>query len=344
MIYELLTFKLLFLSGGKQNRMGSLDIIKKPIEKELDEFEDYFKKTIQSDIPLLSLIVQYILRKKGKQMRPMFVFLAAKMNGDFNETSHMAASSIELLHTATLVHDDVVDESYERRGSFSINALWKNKLAVLVGDYILAKGLLLNIDNENYRFLQLISRSVKDMSEGEILQMRKSRKLDINYDTYFEIIEKKTASLIATSLAIGAASVTDDQSIVERMFDIGIDVGIAFQIKDDIFDYQAKGILGKPTGNDIKEKKITMPLLYVLSNSDEKERRRILHEVKRKHKNTAKVQELVNLVVERGGLDYATEQMNVYRDRAIQKIMEFPETDARASLIELVNYVTTRKK
>ena len=324
--------------------MGSLDIIRKPIEKELDEFEDYFKNTIQSDIPLLSLIIQYILRKKGKQMRPMFVFLAAKMNGGFNETSHMAASSIELLHTATLVHDDVVDESYERRGSFSINALWKNKLAVLVGDYILAKGLLLNIDNENYRFLQLISRSVKDMSEGEILQMRKSRKLDIDYDTYFEIIKKKTASLIATSLAIGAASVTEDQDIVERMFAIGIDVGIAFQIKDDIFDYQAKGILGKPTGNDIKEKKITMPLLYVLCNSDERERRRILHEVKRKHKNTAKVQELVNLVVDRGGLDYATEQMNVYRDRAIQKIMEFPETDARTALIELVNYVTIRKK
>lgn len=324
--------------------MGSLDIIKKPITKELDEFEEYFKTTIKSDIPLLSLMIQYILRKKGKQMRPMFVFLAAKMNGGFNETTHMAASSIELLHTATLVHDDVVDESYERRGSFSINALWKNKLAVLVGDFILAKGLLLNIDNENYRFLKLISRSVKDMSEGEILQMRKSRKLDIDYNTYFEIIEKKTASLIATSLAIGAASVTEDQDIVERMFDIGIDVGIAFQIKDDIFDYQAKGALGKPTGNDIKEKKITMPLLYVLSNSDEKERRRILNEVKKKHKNAAKVQELVKLVVDRGGLDYATEQMNIYRDQAIQKIMEFPETESRTSLIELVNYVTTRKK
>ncbi len=335
---------MLFLTEGKTRHMGSLDIIRKPITHELDEFEDYFKSTIKSDIPLLSLIIQYILRKKGKQMRPMFVFLAAKMNGGFNETTHMAASSIELLHTATLVHDDVVDESYERRGSFSINALWKNKLAVLVGDFILAKGLLLNIDNDNYRFLKLISRSVKDMSEGEILQMRKSRKLDLDYDSYFEIIEKKTASLIATSLAIGAASVTDDNEVIERMFRIGIDVGIAFQIKDDIFDYQAKGALGKPTGNDIKEKKITMPLLYVLSNSDEKERRRILNEVKKKHKNTAKVQELVKLVVDRGGLDYATEQMNVYRDRAIQRILEFPETDARASLIELVNYVTTRKK
>ena len=332
------------MNRSKAEQMTSLDIIKAPIKDELIAFEDYFKSTIQSDIPLLSLIVNYILRKKGKQMRPMFVFLSAKMNGEFNDSTHMAASSIELLHTATLVHDDVVDESYERRGSFSINALWKNKLAVLVGDYILAKGLLLNIDNKKFSFLQLISRSVKDMSEGEILQMRKSRKLDIDYDTYFEIIEKKTASLIATSMAIGAASVTEDEAVVERMFEIGIDAGISFQIKDDIFDYQAKGVLGKPTGNDIKEKKITLPLLYVLSNSTEKEKRRILHEVKRKNKNTAKVQELVKLVVDRGGLDYANEQMNLYRDRAISKIMEFPETESRTALIELVNYVTTRKK
>jgi octaprenyl-diphosphate synthase len=324
--------------------MTSLDIIQKPIKDELNQFEDYFKKTIQSDIPLLSLIINYILRKKGKQMRPMFVFLSAKMTGEFNDSTYMAASSIELLHTATLVHDDVVDESYERRGSFSINALWKNKLAVLVGDYILAKGMLLNIDNENYNFLKLISRSVKDMSEGEILQLRKSRKLDIDYDTYFEIIEKKTASLIATSMAMGAASVSDDESLVEKLFRIGIDAGIAFQIKDDIFDYQAKGLLGKPTGNDIKEKKITLPLLYVLSNSEEKEKRRILREVKRKNKNTSKVQELVNLVVERGGLEYATEQMNFYRDRAISEINNFPETDSRNAMIELINYVTTRKK
>ena len=324
--------------------MTSLDIIKKPIEKELNDFEDYFKTTIQSDIPLLSLIINYVLRKKGKQMRPMFVFLSAKIVGGFNETTHMAASSIELLHTATLVHDDVVDESYERRGSFSINALWKNKLAVLVGDYILARGLLLNIDNENFQFLKLISRSVKDMSEGEILQLRKSRKLDIDYDTYFEIIRKKTASLIATSMAIGTASVTEDKEVIERMFEIGIDAGIAFQIKDDIFDYQAKGVLGKPTGNDIKEKKITLPLLYVLEKSDEKERKRILHEVKRKNKNTAKVQELVDLVVERGGLEYATEQMHHYRDKAISGINEFPESEARTAIVELINYVTTRKK
>ena len=332
------------MNRSKAERMTSLDIIKAPIESELKEFESYFKTTIQSDVPLLSLIINYILRKKGKQMRPMFVFLSAKMNGDFNESTFMAASSIELLHTASLVHDDVVDESYERRGSFSINALWKNKLAVLVGDYILGKGLLLNVDNHQYSFLQLISRSVKDMSEGEILQMRKSRKLDIDFDTYFEIIQKKTASLIATSMAIGAASVTKDETVIDNMFQIGLDVGIAFQIKDDIFDYQSKGILGKPTGNDIKEKKITLPLLYVLSNSTKKEKRRILHEVKRKNKNSAKVQELVDLVVERGGLEYATEQMNYYRDRAISKIEAFPESESRTALVELVNYVTIRKK
>ncbi len=324
--------------------MTSTDIIKAPIKDELKEFENYFRKTIQSDIPLLSVIINYILRKKGKQMRPMFVFLTAKMCGEFNESTYMAASSIELLHTATLVHDDVVDESYERRGSFSINALWKNKLAVLVGDYILAKGLLLNLDNDKYSFLQLISRSVKDLSEGEILQMRKSLKLNVDYDTYFEIIRKKTASLIATSMAIGAASVTDDKAVREQMFEIGMDIGIAFQIKDDIFDYQSKGLLGKPTGNDIKEKKITLPLLYVLENSTPKEKRRILNEVKRKNKHTSKVQELIKLVVDRGGLDYAHEQMNLYKDKAISKIKELPESDARNSLVELVNYVTTRKK
>jgi len=324
--------------------MTSLDIIRAPIKHEMDEFEHYFRTTIQSDIPLLSTIINYILRKKGKHMRPMFVFLAARMNGDFNERTYMAAASIELLHTATLVHDDVVDESYERRGSFSVNALWKNKLAVLVGDYILGKGLLLNVDHGNYRFLQLISQSVKDMSEGEILQMRKSLNPEINYKSYFEIIRKKTASLIATSMAIGAASVTEDKEIIERMFEIGIDVGIAFQIKDDIFDYQAKGILGKPTGNDLREKKITLPLLCALSNTPEKERRRILREVRHKNKSSAKIQELVNLVVEQGGLIAATGQMNHYRDQAISKILEFPETPAKTALIELVNYVTTREK
>jgi octaprenyl-diphosphate synthase len=238
----------------------------------------------------------------------------------------------------------VVDESYERRGSFSINALWKNKIAVLVGDFILARGFLNTLDQKEYRFLHLISRAVKDMSEGEILQMRKSRKLDIDNETYYEIIRKKTASLIATSMAIGTASVTKDDEIVEKMFSIGLDVGIAFQIKDDIFDYQSKGILGKPTGNDIKEKKITLPLLYVLNNCESGERSRILSLIKRKNKNQAKVKELVDLVVSRGGLEYAAEKMNEFREKAIAGIMEFPESESRTALIELVNYTTTRQK
>jgi len=328
----------------KKARMTSLDIIQSPIKEELKSFESYFKEAIKSDIPFLQIIIRYILKKKGKQMRPMFVFLSAKMCGEFNESTHLAASSIELLHTATLIHDDVVDESYERRGSFSINALWKNKIAVLVGDFILARGFLNTLDQKEYRFLHLISRAVKDMSEGEILQMRKSRKLDIDNETYYEIIRKKTASLIATSMAIGAASVTKDEEVVEKLFQIGLDAGIAFQIKDDIFDYQSKGILGKPTGNDIKEKKITLPLLYILNNCESGERSRILNLIKRKNKNQAKVKELVDLVVSRGGLDYAAQKMNEFREKAIAGIMEFPESESRAALIELVNYSTTRKK
>lgn len=324
--------------------MNSLEIIKLPIQEELKSFEKYFREAIKSDVPLLKIIILYILKKKGKQMRPMFVFLSAKICGGFNETTYLAASSIELLHTASLVHDDVVDESYERRGNFSINALWKNKIAVLVGDFILAKGMLNTLDHKEYRFLHLISRAVKDMSEGEILQMRKSRKLDIDNETYFDIIRRKTASLIATSMAIGAASVTKDDEIVEKMFQIGLDAGIAFQIKDDIFDYQSKGILGKPTGNDIKEKKITLPLLYVLNNCEPGERNQILRLIKRKNKNQAKVKELVDLVVSRGGLEYASKVMNEFREKAIAGIMEFPESEARAALIELVNYSTTRQK
>jgi octaprenyl-diphosphate synthase len=324
--------------------MTSLDIIQSPIKEELKSFEAYFKEAIKSDIPFLQIIIRYILKTKGKQMRPMFVFLSAKMCGDFNETTHLAASSIELLHTASLVHDDVVDESYERRGNFSINALWKNKIAVLLGDFILARGMLNTLDYKEYRFLHLISRAVKDMSEGEILQMRKSRKLDIDNETYYEIIRKKTASLIATSMAMGAASVTKDDTIVERMFQIGLDAGIAFQIKDDIFDYQSKGLLGKPTGNDIKEKKITLPLLYILNNCESGERSRILNLIKKKNKNQAKVKELVDLVVSRGGLEYASQVMNEFREKAIAGIMEFPESEARMALIELVNYTTTRHK
>ncbi len=324
--------------------MTTLQKIKFPIEQELKDFEPYFKKSLQSDIPLLATILNFLYRTKGKQLRPIFVFLSAKLHGESNEFSQLAACSVELLHTATLVHDDVVDESYERRGSFSVKALWRNKLAVLVGDYILAKGLLLQLENKKYNFLHLISKAVQDMSEGEILQIKKSRKLDIDEETYFEIIRKKTASLIATSMAIGAASVTENEEIHEKMYRIGQDVGIAFQIKDDIFDYQAKGIIGKPTGNDIKEKKITLPLLYVLKNSKSAERKRILGLIKRKNKNSAVVQELIQLVTDKGGLEYATRKMNEFKDKAITAIMEFEDGEARESLIELMNYITTRKK
>jgi len=324
--------------------MTKINKIKQPIEQELKKFEPYFKNSLQSDIPLLGTILNFLYRTKGKQLRPIFVFLSAKLHGEPNEYSQLAACSVELLHTATLVHDDVVDESYERRGSFSVKALWKNKLAVLIGDYILAKGLLLQLENKKYNFLHLISRAVQDMSEGEILQIKKSRKLDIDEETYFEIIRKKTASLIATSMAIGAASVTDDEEIHEKMYRIGQDAGIAFQIKDDIFDYQAKGIIGKPTGNDIKEKKITLPLLYVLKNSDQSERKRILRLVKRKNKNSAVVEELIQMVIEKGGLEYATQKMIEFKDKAVDAIGEFDDGIARTSLIELMDYITTRKK
>jgi len=323
--------------------MSTISKIKKPIDQDLKDFEPYFKKSLQSDVPLLATILNFLYRTKGKQLRPMFVFLSAKLHGDSNEYTKLAACSVELLHTATLVHDDVVDESYERRGSFSVKALWKNKLAVLVGDYILAKGLLLQLENKKYNFLHLISRAVQDMSEGEILQMKKSRKLDIDDETYFEIIRKKTASLIATSMAIGTASTTDDEELVEKMYRIGQDVGIAFQIKDDIFDYQAKGIIGKPIGNDIKEKKITLPLLHVLNSADRSERKRILRLVKHRNKNTKVVKELIQLVIERGGLEYAETRMNEFKNKAITAIGEFPPSEARDSLVELMNYITTRK-
>jgi octaprenyl-diphosphate synthase len=324
--------------------MSTLSKIKEPIAQDLKDFEPYFKNSLQSDIPLLATILNFLYRTKGKQLRPMFVFLSAKLHGETTEFTKLAACSVELLHTATLVHDDVVDESYERRGSFSVKALWKNKLAVLVGDYILAKGLLLQLENKKYNFLHLISRAVQDMSEGEILQMKKSRKLDIDDETYFEIIRKKTASLIATSMAIGAASTCEQEEIVEKMYRIGQDAGIAFQIKDDIFDYQSKGKIGKPIGNDIKEKKITLPLLHVLNKADSGERRRILRLVKRKNKNAKVVQELIRLVIERGGLEYAEQRMNEFKNKAIEALKEFPENEARESLIELMEYIATRKK
>ncbi len=337
-------FYVRLLNKNSNLLMTTIKKIKAPIEQELHDFEPYFKRSLKSDIPLLATILNYVYRTKGKQLRPMFVFLSAKLHGGTNESSKLAACSVELLHTATLVHDDVVDESYERRGSFSVKALWKNKLAVLVGDYILARGLLLQLENKKYTFLHLISRAVQDMAEGEILQMKKSRKLDIDDETYFEIIRKKTASLIATSMAIGAASATDNDEVIQKMYRIGQDAGIAFQIKDDIFDYQAKGVLGKPTGNDIKEKKITLPLLHILNNSKNSERKRILRLIKRKNKNSEAVSELIQMVTEKGGLEYAELKMNEFKNKAIQELKQFPDCEARSSLIELMDYISTRKK
>lgn len=324
--------------------MSKLEKIKEPVAQELKEFEHFFKEATRSDVKLLNLIVNYLIRTKGKQIRPLFVFLSAKMHGEINRSTYVAATSIELLHSATLVHDDVIDESFERRGKLSINALWKNKIAVLIGDFLLSKGLLITTKEKEYRVLDIMSEAVRETIEGELLQSEKSRKLDIDERTYFEIISKKTASLIGTSLAVGAHSAIKDDVVVEEMRQIGLLAGLAFQIRDDIFDYQDKGIIGKPTGNDIKEKKITLPLIHVLNNASKTEKRKILRIVKRKNLRKEKVNELIDLVVERGGLEYASERMNFYCDEAIRRLEVFPKNEASEALAKLFRYVITRKR
>lgn len=324
--------------------MSKLEKIKEPVAQELKEFEHFFKEATRSDVKLLNLIVNYLIRTKGKQIRPLFVFLSAKMHGEINRSTYVAATSIELLHSATLVHDDVIDESFERRGKLSINALWKNKIAVLIGDFLLSKGLLITTKEKEYRVLDIMSEAVRETIEGELLQSEKSRKLDIDERSYFEIISKKTASLIGTSLAVGAHSAIKDDVVVEEMRQIGLLAGLAFQIRDDIFDYQDKGIIGKPTGNDIKEKKITLPLIHVLNNASNKEKRKILRIVKRKNLRKEKVNELIDLVVERGGLEYASERMNFYCDEAIRRLEVFPKNEASEALAKLFRYVITRKR
>jgi octaprenyl-diphosphate synthase len=324
--------------------MLTLDQIKLPVSEELKKFDHFFTDTVKSDIFLLNIIVNYIIRSKGKQIRPLFVFLSAKMHGEINRSTFLAATSIEMLHSASLIHDDVVDESYERRGMFSINAIWKNKIAVLMGDYLLAKGLLVATQDKEYEVLDIISTAVKDMVEGELLQFRKSRKLDIDEETYFEIIRKKTASLIGISMAVGVHSVNKDPILIEKMKEIGLLAGLAFQIKDDIFDYQEKGIIGKPIGNDIKEKKITLPLIHVLNNSSSIEKKRIIRIVEHKNNNKEKVAELIELVRQKGGLEYATEKMNFFSNEALKRLNEFPKNDASESLAELIGYIITRKK
>lgn len=325
--------------------MSVVDKIKAPIKTEMEKFEPFFRSSMQTKVPLLNVIMNYILRRKGKQMRPMFVFLTSKMlNNEVRESTYTAASLIELLHTATLIHDDVVDEAYERRGFFSINALWKSKISVLVGDYLLSKGLLLAVENNEYDLLKIVSVAVKEMSEGELLQIQQSRKLNITEDIYSDIIRKKTAALIAACTACGAKSAGENDEMVEKMRLFGEYVGMAFQIKDDLLDYQNNGNIGKPSGNDIKEKKLTLPIIYVLKNASNADQKRILSIVKRHNKNKKKVQEVIDFVIANGGLDYTIERMEEYQQKALDLLKDLPDNEAKNSMTELVNYVVTRKK
>lgn len=324
--------------------MVSLKEIKFPISQHLTGFEKYFKASMQSSVPLLDKITRFIIKRKGKQIRPMFVFLTAKLCGEINEKSYRAAALIELLHTATLVHDDVVDDSNVRRGFFSLNALWKNKIAVLVGDYLLSRGLLLSLDNDDFTLLKLVSEAVREMSEGELLQIEKARGLDIKENIYFDIIRKKTATLIASCCACGAASVEAKTPEVEKLKLFGQQVGIAFQIKDDLFDYESSNHTGKPNGIDIKEQKMTLPLIHMLDHVSRTEKRKIINTVKNHNQDPARVSEVINKVNGSGGIDYAKEKMFEYREKALEILQEFPECPARHSLENLVVYTTERKK
>jgi octaprenyl-diphosphate synthase len=317
--------------------------IKRPIEDELDKFEAYFRDLMRSKVSLLDKIMFYIVQRKGKQVRPMFVFLSAKLVGNSSENTFTAASLIELLHTASLVHDDVVDDSYERRGFFSINALWKNKIAVLVGDYLLSRGLLIALRTKQYRILEIVSEAVREISEGELLQIEKARKLDIEEPIYYEIIRQKTASLIAAACAAGAASTSADENLIEKMRLFGEKIGIAFQIRDDLFDYGSSDV-GKPLGIDIKEKKMTLPLIYALNHAERSERRNIINLVKNHSEKPEKVAQVIDFVRKSGGLEYAEKAMETYRQAALEILGTFPESEVRNSFEKLVLYVTEREK
>ena len=323
--------------------MKILEKIKLPIKQEMDLFEEKFSNSMISDVPLLNRITHYVVKRKGKQMRPMFVFLTAKMmsgNGTINEKVFRAASIIELIHTATLIHDDVVDSSDKRRGFFSLNALWKNKIAVLVGDFLLSKGMLLCIDNDDFDLLKIISKSVKDMSQGELLQIEKARRLDIDEKTYFNIITKKTASLIASCCALGASASNSSKSQINKFYELGEKIGIAFQLKDDLFDYGNTKI-GKPTGIDIKEKKLTLPLIYALNNSSESKKKWLINSVKNSNDNVIK--DIINYVTEIGGIDYTQKKIKEYYNSAIEDLKYFDDNEFKESLKKLIKYVIERK-
>ena len=324
--------------------MKEIEKIKFPIKKEMELFEAKFLKSMNSNVPLLNRITHYVVNRKGKQMRPMFVFLTAKMitNGVINEKVYRAASVIELIHTATLVHDDVVDSSYMRRGFFSLNALWKNKIAVLVGDFLLSKGMLLCIDNDDFDLLKLISKSVKDMSQGELLQIEKARRLDIDEEIYFEIVRKKTASLISSCCALGASASGVSKDKIDQFSNFGEKIGIAFQLKDDLFDYGEKKI-GKPTGIDIREKKLTLPLIYTLNNSSKSKKRWLINCIKNHNNDKKVVKEVISYVKESGGIEYTVLKLKSFQKAAIDTLNDYPDNQYKQSLIELVNYVIERE-
>jgi octaprenyl-diphosphate synthase len=322
----------------------TVDQIKAPISKELDEFEDFFLESMRSNVPLLDKVIHYIAKRKGKQIRPMFVFLVARMLGGQGEKkTFSAAALVELLHTATLVHDDVVDDANERRGFFSVNALWKNKIAVLVGDYLLSRSLLTSIDQNDYASLAVIARAVKSMSEGELLQLEKSRTLDITEEIYMEVIRQKTGSLIAACCEAAAISV-GREDIAETMRLFGEKIGLAFQIKDDIFDYGNDEQIGKPTGNDIRERKVTIPLIYVLNNANKETKRDLVNIIRKYNEDKKQVQRAVKIVVDSGGIAYAHRKMMTLKNEALELLNEIPDSPAKQALIGLVEYTTDRVK
>ena len=324
--------------------MKEIERIKLHIKDEMELFESKFSKSMNSSVSLLNRITHYVVNRKGKQIRPMFVFLTAKMlsNGKINEKVFRAASVIELIHTATLVHDDIVDTSNVRRGFFSLNALWKNKIAVLVGDFLLSKGMLLCIDNNDFDLLKIISKSVKDMSQGELLQIEKARRLDIDEQTYFEIIKKKTASLISSCCALGAAASNVSENKIDELASFGQKIGIAFQLKDDLFDYGNKKI-GKPIGIDLREKKLTLPLIFTLNNSSKSKKRWLINCIKNHSNNKKVIQEMIEHVKETGGIEYTLSKLKEFQSDALKDISKFPENQYRESLICLVNYVIDRE-
>jgi octaprenyl-diphosphate synthase len=324
--------------------MPDLTKIRRPVEKEMAEFEAYFGRTMHSDIPLLKIILNYIIRRKGKQMRPLLVFLTAGLNGEITEATFVAATFIELLHTASLVHDDVVDDADERRGALSINALWNSKIAVLVGDYLLSKGMLISVEKNRFDMLEIVSDAVKSMSEGELLQLQKSRKLNLREEDYFRIIKSKTAALLSACTACGARSVTSDPETIQMMKDFGENIGIAFQIRDDLLDYEGTGLTGKIAGNDIKERKITLPLIRALDQTSYLQKRHVLNIVKNRKKTKTEINEVIAFVAENGGMEYAELKMNQYRDKALAILDSYPDTEMRESLKEFVLYTTSRKK